>query len=138
VKKIVVGMDGSPSSFKALDQAILLSKGIGASLETVSVEELPHFAETIDEIVTVKSHEDSQYHKVILSIHEHAKAAGVDVQCHVVVGHPVKTLIRFLKEHPADLLVIGKMRHGTLYEALAGSTCLGLVHTAPCSVLVAK
>ena len=138
MKKIVVGMDGNPASFRALDQAFVLAKGLGIALETVSVEELPHFTETMDEIQTTKSYEDSQFHKAVLKVHELARAAGVVVQCHVVVGHPVKSLVRFVAEHHSPYLVIGTMKHGALYEALAHSTCLGLVHDSPCPVLVVR
>jgi nucleotide-binding universal stress UspA family protein len=138
MKKIVVGFDGSPASLRALEQAFLLAKGLGAGLETVSVEELPHFAETMDEIQTVKSYEDSLFHKAVLQAHEHARQASVQIQCHVVVGHPVKSLVRFLSEHHSTLLVIGPMKHGAILGALTHSTCLGLVHDSPCPVLVVR
>lgn len=63
---------------------------------------------------------------------------GVAVQCHVLVGHEVKTIVEFVKAKSFDLLVIGFMGHSALYNRVMGGTCQNLVRLAPCSVLVVK
>ena len=67
-----------------------------------------------------------------------AREAGVDVKCHGLVGHEVKTIIDYVKNHGFDLLVLGFMGHSAVYDRVMGSTCQSLVRLAPCSVLVVK
>jgi len=138
MKHIVVGVDGTPGSFQALSEALEWARMWDAGLETVSVEELPHFSDDIEEIAGAKKAEDGQFHQVVRRVHEEGRRAGIEVRSHIVTGPPVKTLVRFLTEHPCDLLVVGASHHGPLVGVLTHSTCLGLVHEAPCPVLVIR
>lgn len=137
-KKILHGLDGSESAYKALREAIDLSRRYGAELHTISVEEMPRYPGTISEVVGEKVTANAVYSEVIARAREIAKQEGVDLHSHVVVGHEVRTILEFIKQHGFDLLVIGFMGHSALYERVMGGTCQGLVRLAPCSVLVVK
>lgn len=138
MKKILLGLDGSANSYKALEEAISLAKVYGAELHTISVEELPHFSETIDELVEEKEAEDSKYNEYIQKAKEISASKGCEIETHVFVGHEVKTISEFIKKRKFDLLVIGFVGHSAIYKRIMGSTSLGLVRIAPCSVLVVK
>ena len=49
-KKILVANDGSPGALRALTAALTLATRDGAALHMVTVEELPWFPATIDEV----------------------------------------------------------------------------------------
>jgi len=136
--KIIVGVDTTPVAFHAFEEAVRWAKVWSATLETVSVEELPHFTDDIEEIAAVKQFEDTEFRHVVHRVHEAAQREGVTVHSHIVAGSPVKALVRFAEQNGCDLLVIGTSRHGPLAGALGSSTCLGLVHEAPCPVLVVR
>ena len=137
-KKILHGLDGSPGSFKALEEAVALAKEFGAELHTISVEEVPHYAGTVGEVVETKDLEDHKFHDAIVQARAMAHREGIEIQAHVIVGHEVKTILEFIKARGFDLLVIGFMGHSALYDRVMGSTCHSLVRLAPCSVLVVK
>lgn len=137
-KKILHGLDGSESAYKALREAIDLSKRYGAELHTMSVEEMPHYPGTISEVVEEKVTANATFSEVIANAREMAKREGVDLHSHVVVGHEVRTIPEFIKQRGFDLLVIGFMGHSALYERVMGGACQGLVRLAPCFVLVVK
>jgi len=137
-KKILHGLDGSPGSFKALEEAVTLAKEFGAELHTISVEEVPHYAGTVGEVVETKDLEDHKFHDAIVQARAMAHREGIEIQAHVIVGHEVKTILEFIKAQGFDLLVIGFMGHSALYDRVMGSTCHSLVRLAPCSVLVVK
>ena len=61
LKKILVGLDGSKGSFKALREGILLAVLAGTELHTISVEEVPRFPGTIGE-VTAAEEGSGRYH----------------------------------------------------------------------------
>ena len=137
-KKILHGLDGSPGSFKALEEAVTLAKEFGAELHTISVEEVPHYAGTVGEVVETKDLADHKFHDAIVQARAMARREGIEIQPHVIVGHEVKTILEFIKARGFDLLVIGFMGHSAIYERVMGSTCQSLVRLAPCAVLVVK
>jgi nucleotide-binding universal stress UspA family protein len=136
MNSIVVGLDGSEKSFRALEMALTIAKRFGASLVTLTVEETPRFGETIDEIQAQKEDEDVYSRDIVRKAHEASKKAGVAIKSHVLVGHPAKTIAKYLAESKADLLVVGSIEHGPLYEAITNSTCLGLLRATSCPILV--
>jgi len=137
-RKVLHGLEGSPGSLKALDEALDLAKVYGAELHTLSVEEVPHYPETIGEFVEEKEAVNGTFKDALKKAREMAAAKGVPVRCHVIVGHEVKTFVEFIKQQGFDLLVIGFMGHSALYDRVMGSTCQSLVRMAPCTVLVVK
>jgi nucleotide-binding universal stress UspA family protein len=137
-KKILHGLDGSEGSFRALEAAIDMAKEYKAELHTVSVEEVPHYAGTVGEIIEAKHAANGKYGKAIHTAKEAAQQQGVEIHCHVFTGHEVKTIVELIKEKGFDLLVIGFMGHSALYDRVMGSTCNNLIRLASCSVLVVK
>lgn len=63
-----------------------------------------------------------------------AKDASATLQCHVMVGHEVKTIVGYIKSRVFDLLVIGFMGHSAIYNRIMGGTCQNLMRLVPCSV----
>ena len=64
-----------------------------------------------------------------------AQAAGknVTLEAHVIAGHPVSSIVEFIRQGGYDLLVIGYMGHSALYNRVIGSTTDRLVELAPCT-----
>ena len=67
-----------------------------------------------------------------------AALQGLIIQCHLMPGQRVPTILNFARDRGFDLLVIGFGRHSTLYNRLIGSTTDWIVELAPCAVLVVK
>jgi nucleotide-binding universal stress UspA family protein len=138
LKKILVGLDGSRGSFKALGEAILLAMLAGTEVHTISVEEVPRYPGAIDEFMAEKEVKDTNYGPVITQAQARAKEQGVTLKPFVMIGHEVKTIVEFVTQNKYDLLVIGFMGHSALYDRVMGGTCQALVRLAPCPVLVVK
>ncbi|MBN1101988.1 MAG: universal stress protein [Deltaproteobacteria bacterium] len=138
MKKILLGLDGSEGSFKALSEAIVLSKQLDSELHTISVHEVPQYPGTMGEVMEEKEAANGVFGAAIEKAKTTAKNAGVPLRCHVMVGHEVKGIVEFIKAHKVDLLVIGFMGHSAIYNRIMGGTCQNLVRLAPCSVLVVK
>ena len=138
LKKILVGLDGSKGSFKALEEGLFLASLAGTELHTISVEEVPRFPGTIDEVIEEKDTADTRFGVAVAQAEKMAAERGVTLMPHVVVGHEVKTIVEFVREKGYDLLVIGFMGHSAIYDRVMGGTCQALVRLAPCAVLVVK
>ena len=137
-KKILHGLDGSEGSFKALAEAIQLAKLYGAELHCICIEEVPRYAETVGEVEEEKATANGKYHEAIQKANGMAQKEKIELHPHVMVGHEVKTIIEFIKQHGFDLLAIGFMGHSAVYDRVMGSTCQSLVRLAPCSVVIVK
>lgn len=138
IRRILHAQDGSEGAFKAFDFAVELARMHGAALEMISVEEIPHFAGTVGEVIEEQDAANHRFADAIARSQQIAASAGIELKAHVMVGHEVKTIVEFIKQKEFDLLVVGFMGHSALYDRVMGSTCQSLVRLAPCSVLVVK
>ncbi|MGO8954574.1 MAG: universal stress protein [Rhodomicrobium sp.] len=137
-KKILVANDGSDGAARALSAAIKLAKEHGAELHMISVEEMPRFPASVDEVIEEKEEANHVYEAVMSRAVAQAQAEGVKLAAHVLAGHPVSTIADFVEREGFGLLVVGYMGHSALYNRIIGSTTDRLVEHAPCNVLVVK
>jgi nucleotide-binding universal stress UspA family protein len=138
--KVVVAYNESPESERALASAIRLASSLRAELLTVTVMTDPPaytvYAGAIDASIAQVLKDDRWKLNEQLQEKARALAHGSDVELHsyVVEGKQVEAIIDFLREHKADLLVIGLHQHD-LHIARLWSTVYELAQDAPCSVL---
>lgn len=137
-ERIVVGVDGSPSSRQALRWAARQAKVTGASLEIVTCWEFPI---TSDWRMPPSPIAADLEHKA----HRHLKEPvfevlgddpGIDVTITAVEGHPAPVLIDAARG--ASLLVIGSRGHGAFAGMFIGSVSNHCVSHAPCPVTVVR
>ena len=133
---IVVANDGSDGGFKALELACDLAKKHLSALHMISVEEMPSFPASIDEVIELQALEDHKYHDVVAQARKIARARKVTLKTGVIAGHAA--IVAYVRTRKADLLIVGFMGHSALYDRIIGSTSDRLVRLAPCPVLVAK
>ena len=138
--KIVVALNDHPESQRALRTAIDLARADNAELATVSIlGDLPaytSFAMVADPGAPNAMKEDRRrFHG---GLHERASKLaqehGVHATGAIVEGREVQTIVGFLKDVNADLLVIGLHQHD-FYLSRLWSTVYDLAQDAPCSVL---
>ena len=138
-EKILVGIDGSEGSKKALAAAIAIAKRFGAELQSISVKERPsHYAATVGEVMEDQEEVNKFFAHVTEEALDLAKKEGVLMQCEVRAGHEVQVIIEFARQVHFDLLVVGFMGHSRVFDRIWGATSQNLTKTAPCSVLVVK
>jgi len=137
-RKILVANDGSKGGQAALAAALDLAKRLDIGLAMICVEEAPRFPASIDEVTEAMADAEGVFDKVIAAAKALAVGRGVAFETHVVVGHPVSSIVDFIQHDGYDLLVVGYMGHSALYDHLIGSTADRLIALAPCTVAVVK
>jgi nucleotide-binding universal stress UspA family protein len=137
-KKILHANDGSENAFKALAVAIDVASTYGAEIHMVSIEEISVVPEWIEEVREEKIAADRLFRHVVKRAKTAASQRDVDLHCHVFTGHPVRTIVDFVRDNGFDLLIIGATGHSGLYETMIGSRAERLVHLTPCPVIVVK
>ena len=137
-KKILHANDGSESAFHALSLAIALAEQNQSELHMVCVEELPSLPEFIADVRDAKEAADRRYGDVLRRASDAARERQLQLRTHVVVGHPVRDIVKLAAELEVELLVIGAVGHSELYEKLIGSRADRITQLAQCPVLVVK
>jgi nucleotide-binding universal stress UspA family protein len=143
-RPILLATDGSPSATEAQRQAFDLAKLSGAPLLVVSVSHrtLPaagYSAYGYSEVVTELMHaEHMRLDALLATVTEAAAREGIDCTTMEADGVIVEEISRIAAESRAQLVVVGSHGWGAARRLLSGSVSTGLVHSAPCPVLVVR
>jgi nucleotide-binding universal stress UspA family protein len=139
---IMVGTDGSDSSLRAVEKAAGLAADAAAKLvilcayHAASEREVASAGDSLGEeayqVVGSAPAEDT----LRTASERAAKAGATDVVTTAVSGDPVKTLVRSVADHKADLLVVGNRGLNTLAGRLLGSVPSDVSRHAGCDVLI--
>jgi nucleotide-binding universal stress UspA family protein len=141
-RKILVGTDGSASSFRAVEAAGRLAADAGATLILVcAYQPMPdrERARAGDQLgdLAYKVEGSTPADDALRAARERAIAAGAtDVEEVAVAGDAVDTLLDLAGERDVDLLVIGNRGLNSLAGRLLGSVPANLSHRARCDVLI--
>ena len=82
--------------------------------------------------------EQKRVQKLLATIAAAACAAGMSCSNGLADGFTVEEICGIATEHDAQLIVVGSHGWGATKRFLSGSVSTGLVHSAPCPVLVVR
>ncbi|HEY2441617.1 MAG TPA: universal stress protein [Streptosporangiaceae bacterium] len=139
---ILVGTDGSDSSYRAVERAAEVAAGSAAKLVIVCA----YMPATRQEIASAEDVLGDEAYQVVGSApaedtlrtaaERAAKHGAVSVERAAVAGEPVKALIGAIGDHRADLLVVGNRGLNTLAGRILGSVPADVTRRAACDVLI--
>ncbi len=139
MKRILVGLDGSPRAGDVLAAAIGIARSRGARLVLLRAVGLPaevpqDFWKTTEEpLLDVLKKRAEQYLRDELANVPSDLSSGFEVG----IGAPWQVVCDTARMQQADLVVIGS--HGySGFDRLLGTTAAKVVNHAPCSVLVVR
>ncbi|MGO9034375.1 universal stress protein [Mycobacterium sp.] len=138
-RTVVVGTDGSDSSFRAVDRAAQIA-GADAKLIVASAY-LPQHEDTRaadalgDESYKVSG--TAPIYAILQDAKERAHKAGAkNVEERSIVGAPVDALVKLAEDENADLLVVGNVGLSTIAGRLLGSVPANVSRRAKVDVLI--
>jgi nucleotide-binding universal stress UspA family protein len=135
--RIVAGVDGSPSSIRALEWALDQAELTGATVQAVYAWEPPSNWGAPVPVYPGREMVEEAEVKLAQSVGEAmAGRTAVEVSQQVSRGHPAKVLIEAAEG--ADLLVMGNRGHGGFTGALLGSVTQHCIRHVECPVTVVK
>ncbi|MFD5432959.1 universal stress protein [Kitasatospora sp. NPDC127067] len=135
--RIVVGVDGSPTSRSALTWAARQAGLTGDSVDAVIAWQYPVGYGAPSAAVPNFDFAGNARQALAGAVTEAAaESPQVEIRQHVVQGHPAAALLEAAES--ADPLVVGNRGHGGFTEALLGSVSQHCVHHAPCPVVVVR
>jgi nucleotide-binding universal stress UspA family protein len=139
---VLVGTDGSESSFRAVDRAAGIAGDAGAKLvvacayREMQPRERQRAADQLgDEAYKVAGAHPAE--DLLRDAADRAKQAGAtDVEPVAVAGDPVDVLVELAGRYNAELLVVGNRGLNSLAGRLLGSVPQNVSHRAACDVLI--
>ena len=135
LQTIVVPVDNSQHSKRALEFAIALAAKAGATIHLVHGLHLPaDIRMTGSWWATLRARAISELKCMIDRVEE----AGVKTELHLVNEHPVAAILKLADELEADLIAMGTRGLSGAKHLLLGSATERVVRLSRCPVLTAK
>ena len=142
ITRILVPVDFSAHSDRALHYAATLAGQVGASVELLHVVDDFTFGAYSEVYVPNIPDMTQEAINIALERLTAIKAAvfphGADVESVVYAGRPAPTIVDHAAEGKFDLIVMGTHGRTGLSHLLMGSVAEHLVRTAPCPVLTVR
>ena len=132
--KIIVGVDGSEGSDRALDEAAEIAGRDGASMIICHVVERIAARGDMAPLHTDEPEVESSIEQRVGEL----RAAGIEAEARfeaIILGGPARSIAELAADEGADLIVVGTRGHSALAGLLLGSVTQKLLHLAPCPVL---
>lgn len=151
--KILVPLDGSEHSLRALAIAIQIAKRFGGKITLINVYSIAVRPIIVPEPSTltpgIPIMAPTEYSRVAEAIKdagarilaegkEKAKAEGVEVETMLREGHVVHEIVKAAEEGGFNLIVMGARGVSKMKGLILGSVSDGVIRNAPCPVFVTK
>jgi nucleotide-binding universal stress UspA family protein len=136
--KIIVAIDGSPGSEKALTAAVDLAAHYQAELIAVGVAHVAETAEVIGEVEALRQGTEGYFRQLGLAAVEYARSHGVGLRAVVLRGHVADSLVRYAEAEGANLVILGEHGHSRITRFFLGSTSDRVSEHCPCTVMIVK
>jgi len=145
--KILVCMDGSKHSQKALEEASIIAKGCNVdevAIIHVYERDIPliSFSITPEQMVSIRKvmekHQDERKEMLSEAL-KFFEEKNIKARTILKEGHPADTIINTAHDEGYDMIIIGSRGVSGLQKLFLGSVSNAVIHEARnCSVLVVK
>jgi len=152
--KILVPLDGSDHSLKALEIAVQIAKKFDGKITLIHAYSVGARPIVMPEPTTLSPSwipvmSPAEFSKVVEAARKagasilddgekRVKKEGVKVEKSLREGHTVQEIIKAAEQGKFDLIVMGARGVSRIREILLGSISDGVIRNAPCPVLVTK
>lgn len=130
-QKILVPIDGSEHSKRALNEAIRIAKMTSGTITLLNVQS--------NRSKIPASESSDATHSIILNDSKRiAETEGVQADTLLQEGNVVDMIVKTAKDGKFDLIVVGARGLSKFEELLLGSVSHGVLEKAPCPVIVTR
>lgn len=148
IKKMLIAVDGSESSEKALDFALDIAEKCYADVQIVSVippieSIVPRFTPAVPPTQFQKLFIDYVENRLKTVLSEELKKArgekpSLKISTRLLNGNPADEIVRLAKEEDFSVIVVGSRGLSGVEELLLGSVSDRIADIATCPVLIFK
>lgn len=144
---ILIGVDGSKESFRALNYAISIAKQFNGTVDVMYSIPPRVYAELAEREVKIeKASGNVRFVSMLQQEENHIRdllqeigsKEELNIGFHSRIGDPVETMIEYVTTFGIELIVVGSSGKGMADRLILGSVSTGIVHKSPVPVLVTK
>lgn len=138
--KVLVPIDGSDNSFRALDAALLLSEKLGAKVTAVHVmEDVPVLHIESEKLLRKLLEDYKKENQLILTkCSEIANNKGIKIETKLLQGNPSSVIIDYCENEKQDIIIMGSRGMGKFKELVLGSVSNKVLHHSSCPVMIVR
>jgi nucleotide-binding universal stress UspA family protein len=147
MKKILIPVDGSPTSVKAAEKAAALGKLINGELLFITVVNMPseekyaYFGMNVEQQFTANRKEMlakliQEETKMLKIVVRNLDTGDLKVTQKVLVGRTAAEIIRIAEEEKIDYIFMGRRGFSPVERFFVGSITQKVISAAPCPVIV--
>jgi len=138
--KILVPVDGSDISYRALDSALFLSERLASKITAIHViEKVPtvyiQSQKVLDELLETHKNESQ---KILDECSSIATKKGIAINTTLLEGNPASTILEFSQMEKYEVIIIGSRGMGHFKELILGSVSSKILHHSSCAVLLIR
>lgn len=138
--RILVPVDGSDNSHRALDAALFLSEKLGAKVTAIHVmEDLPvlhiQSEKLLRELLEAYKKENQL---LLLKCSEIATKKGLTMDTKLLQGNPSSAILDFCEKEKHDIIVMGSRGMGKFKELVLGSVSSKVLHHSSCPIMIIR
>ena len=136
---ILIAYDGSEGAKRALNNSLVIAKGLKAKLIALWVGGFrPYYHETVAEIDEENKAVDSFSAKLKREIKCLSLQEEYEIEYAYLQGNPAKLIVEFAEKNNIDLIVMGCKGHSGLWGNDLGYVTDKVSENAKCNVLIAR
>jgi nucleotide-binding universal stress UspA family protein len=138
--KILVPVDGSDISYRALDSALFFSERLGSKITAIHIiEKVPtvyiQSQKLLDEILETHKNESQ---KILDECSSIASKKRITINTILLEGNPASTILEFSQMEKYEVIIIGSRGMGHFKELILGSVSSKILHHSLCPVLLIR
>ena len=142
-KKILIAIDGSKNSIKALSHAVAMARSFDAELCILYISAFSQQLPLTDQIKGSKIPQFSpsnpeSFAKKVIAEALRCVPEGIRVTTHDEPGEPRIAITEFAERNGYDVIVLGSRGLGTISGLLMGSVSSYVIHKVKCPVFIIK
>ncbi len=150
-KRIIVCLDGSKHSEKALSQAVQIAKKFDSKIILVHVVEpatvfstiqnpsVPYWGSISAPLLQSSLDKEQEEGNQILTKNSHIlEKEGIPFDVALLIGNPSEEILNFSKKNKVDFIVVGSLGKGILSRVLLGSISTSISQRADCTVIIVR
>lgn len=141
IRTILVPLDGSDNSFRALRTAIVLARKLESKITAMyTVSIFPSIETQIVDPIKCQVEERKYAEQVLSKAESLSKENSVQFTKTIGYGTPGYTIVKFIKNknNKIDIVVIGSRGRSAVKEVFLGSVSNYVLHKSPVPVMVVK
>ncbi|MGE1062464.1 universal stress protein [Megasphaera paucivorans] len=137
---ILVPVDGSEQSLRALEKAAYIAGLSGADLTLLHVVDLNKKISSFEQVSTggYIPLELKEKGCQLLTDLRHRISANIQTEIVVEIGNPAEIIVKYAKAHETDLIVIGNRGLGKLKQVIMGSVSQYVLLRSSCTIMIVK